>query len=324
MIARIQTAWVAFLLLCSTLWLGFAWPRSPALAVGGVMAGTLLYLAVMALEFMLMQRVNRHDRAPAAPAPATVPELGRAWWAEVRVAVRVFCWDQPFRSRAEPDWLPAQPTGQRGVVLVHGFMCNRAVWRPWFAPLERAGHAFEALNLEPVLGSIDAYAAQIDAAVQRVHAATGMAPVLVCHSMGGLAARAWLRAGGESDESGQSGQSGQSGRVQRVVTLGTPHRGTWLARRARSGNRAQMALDSDWSKALARAESSEQARLFTCWYSNCDNVVFPASSATLPGADNRLVQGLAHVQMARHPSVLHACLQLLTQSATKNMSQNGL
>ena len=85
-----------------------------------------------------------------------------------------------------------------------------------------------------------------------------------------------------------------------------------------------MALDSDWSQALARAESSEQARLFTCWYSNCDNVVFPASSATLPGADNRLVQGLAHVQMARHPSVLHACLQLLTQSATKNMSQNGL
>ena len=38
--------------------------------------------------------------------------------------------------------------------------------------------------------------AAIEEAVNRVSAATGRAPIQVCHSMGGLAARAWLRAGG--------------------------------------------------------------------------------------------------------------------------------
>ena len=305
MIARLQKICVAFLLLCTALWLGFAWPRSAVLAIGGVAAGGLLYLGVMALEFALMRRVNRHDPVPSA----SVSQLVRAWWAEVRSAVRVFCWDQPFRSRVEPDWLPTIPlssTGQRGVVLVHGFLCNRAMWRPWFAPLRRAGHAFEAVNLEPVFGSIDDYAPLIDAAVQRVQAATGMAPVLICHSMGGLAARAWLRACGGSVE----------GRVHRVLTLGSPHRGTWTAQFARSGNARQMALEGDWTQALARAEPDGHAALFTCWYSNCDNVVFPASTALLPGADNRLIPGVAHVQMARHRDVMEACLRMLQSSST--------
>ena len=30
---------------------------------------------------------------------------------------------------------------------------------------------------------------------------------------------------------------------------------------------------------------------FTCWYSNSDNIVFPTSVASLPGADNRLAAG---------------------------------
>ncbi|RYF38882.1 MAG: permease, partial [Comamonadaceae bacterium] len=47
---------------------------------------------------------------------------------------------------------------------------------------------------------------------------------------------------------------------------------------------------------------------FTCWYSNCDNIVFPTSTAQLQGADNRFVDGVAHVQMAFHPEVMKACL----------------
>jgi len=246
-----------------------------------------------------MQRVNAADPAPRA----RFPQVRRAWWAELGVALRVFCWEQPFRSRAEPDWLPTAPTGQRGVVLVHGFLCNRALWRLWFAPLRAAGHAYEAVNLEPVFGSIDDYAPTIEAAVQRVEAATGMAPVLICHSMGGLAARAWLRVcAGEL-------------RVQQVITLGTPHRGTWAGRFSRAVNGRQMALDGDWVGNLSGAEPPGRAALFTCWYSNCDNIVFPTSTATLRGADNRLITGVAHVEMARRPEVLQGCLALLARAA---------
>jgi len=49
--------------------------------------------------------------------------------------------------------------------------------------------------------------------------------------------------------------------------------------------------------------------LFTCWYSNCDNIVFPATTAALAGAEHRLVEGVAHVQMAFDPGVVAACLE---------------
>lgn len=305
MIVRIQATWTVLLLLCAVAWLGFALPGSWATAVGGLLAVALFYLGVMAVQFTLMQRVNQADPAPRA----RWSQVLRAWWAEVGVALRVFCWDQPFRSRAEPDWLPTAPTGQRGVVLVHGFLCNRGLWRLWFAPLRARGHAFVAVNLEPAFGSIDDYAPTIEAAVQRVHAATGMEPILICHSMGGLAARAWLRA------------CAGDGRIQHVITLGTPHRGTWAGRFSRAVNGQQMALDGDWVGKLGGAEPAGRAALFTCWYSNCDNIVFPTSTATLPAADNRLIPGVAHVEMARRPELRAQCLALLASASPTASAQ---
>jgi triacylglycerol esterase/lipase EstA (alpha/beta hydrolase family) len=185
------------------------------------------------------------------------------------------------------------------VVFVHGFVCNRGFWTPWLARLAGGRHAFVAVNLEPVFGSIDAYAPIVEQAVARVTDASGLAPVLVCHSMGGLAARAWLRSGAHA------------ARVHHVVTIATPHRGTWLARHSRLRNGRQMALGSDWLRQLEADVAGQPQPPFTCWYSNCDNVVFPASTATLPNADNRLVVGAAHVDLAFHPKVMDATLALL-------------
>lgn len=292
MIARFQRALVLLQLLAMAVWVAWLWPQSPVWAVVGAAVPLLMFLVVMTTEFVAMHITNRTDASPRAG----VAQVVVAWWAEVRAALLVFCWRQPFRHQSQPDWLPAQPTGQRGVVLVHGLMCNRGIWLPWLAPLRQADHAHVAVNLEPVMGSIDDYAATIENAVQRVTAATGMAPVLVCHSMGGLAVRAWLRAH-DADH-----------RVHRVLTLGTPHGGTWLGRFSRAVNGRQMSLAGDWVVALQRAEPARRAALFTCWYSNCDNIVFPASTAALAGADNRFVQGVAHVQMALHAGVVRACL----------------
>ena len=292
MIARWQRVLILSILAAMAAWLAWQWPRSPQVAVVGALVPLAVYLLVMAVEFVLMHITNRADAVPRA----RLPQVLTAWWAEVCVALALFGWRQPFRHRSRPDWLPAEPTGRRGVVLVHGFMCNRGLWLPWFSHLQRRGHAYVAVNLEPVMGSIDDYAAIIEDAVQRVTAATGQAPVLVCHSMGGLAARAWLRAH-QAD-----------GRVHRVLTLGTPHGGTWLGRFSRAVNGRQMSLAGEWVGALQKAEPAGRAGLFVCWYSNCDNIVFPASTASLAGADNRLVEGVAHVQMAFHPGVMGACL----------------
>ena len=189
--------------------------------------------------------------------------------------------------------------GHRGVVFIHGFVCNRGFWTPWLRRLNGHSRAIAAVNLEPAFASIDHYVAVIDQAVAAVTESSGLPPVLVCHSMGGLAARAWLR-------------TSSVGRIHRIVTIASPHQGTWLARFSHTRNGCEMKIASDWLRQL-QLDTQACESAFTCWYSNCDNVVFPSSMATLPGADNRFVHGLAHVDLAFHPEVMAATLSILDQ-----------
>jgi len=297
MLAQLQRLITLSLVAAALGWLFWFYGDSPVLAVAGFGVIALGYTAFLALEFVFLHHVNKQDPAPQP----TWGELVRAWLGETLTAPRVFCWRQPFRANAVPDRLvpSAAARGRRGVVFVHGFFCNRGLWTPWLRRVQADGRAFVAVNLEPVFGSIDDYAPQIDEAVRRVTEATGLPPLLVCHSMGGLAARAWLK------------RMRAEARVLHVVTIGTPHRGTWLARFGHGHNGRQMRLQSDWQAQLDHGMPEGRHALFTCWYSNCDNIVFPASTATLPGADNRLVRGAAHVQMAFLPQVIDATLAML-------------
>ncbi len=292
MLARLQQFTTSFLFIAAVLWAAwFIRAGRPAWALAGALVIVFGYALFLAAEFVLVWFVHGDDPAPKA----SVAQLFRAWVGEVLTAPRVFCWQQPFRSEREPDFLPLQP-GRRGVVLVHGFVCNRGLWNRWAPRLREQEIPFVAVNLEPVFGTISDYAPIIEQAVRRVEQATGHAPVVVGHSMGGLAIRAWLVAFGAAQ------------RVHRVITIGSPHRGTWLGHFGTSRNAREMAPGTDWQRTLEARESAEHFERFTCFYSHCDNIVFPASNATLSGADNRHVPGIAHVHLMDHPDVLNEVL----------------
>ena len=302
MLARLQKAIVFGLLLVVAAWVWYA----RALPFTVVVAGTLILLfghtAFLALEFALAHWLNRSDPAPRA----SVPMVLRAWLTESITATRVFLWRQPFRSNTWPDQtenLQAGQAGKRGVVFIHGFICNRGLWNPWMRRLQREGRTFVAVNLEPVFGSIDDYTSTVECAVRTMEHATGLPPLLICHSMGGLAARAWLR------------KHNADHRVVHVITIGTPHHGTWLARFSHMRNGRQMRSGKGWLAQLREDEPPQRYRLFTCYYSNCDNIVLPATSATLPGANNRFVPGAAHVAMAFDARVMESVFALLATPA---------
>ena len=280
----------------------FWWVRNGQVfwAVVGAVVIALGHAWILGAEFLF---VGMHAGSATAALQPTARQLVVAWWAEVAAATRVFYWHQPFRSRAEPDHMPLPPLGRRGVVLVHGFACNRGFWNPWMRRLRQQGIPFVGVNLEPVLGSVDDYAAATDSAVRRLETHTGLAPVIVGHSMGGLAIRAWLRVLGED------------ARAHRIITIGSPHQGTWLARFALSRNGRQMRLGSDWLKALAATEPPGRYSRFTCFYGHCDNVVIPAATATLVGADNRHVAGTGHVRLAFQEVVFDEVVRWLAPSA---------
>lgn len=299
MLARLQRSLVLAIVLLAAAW----WIASSHAEVDGAWRAVVLVLLllphapVLALEFAALMLLGRPDPAPRPRWPQVV----RAWAGEVIRGVLTFGWRQPFRAGAEPDHLPPDRRGRTGVLLVHGFVCNRGLWQGWMRRLRAAGHPFVAVNLEPVFGSIDAYVPLLDAAVARLEAATGRAPLIVAHSMGGLAARAWLqRCDGDR-------------RCAGVVTIATPHHGTWLARFALTPNGRQMRQTAPWLRALAAQEPPQRRERFTCFYGHCDNIVFPAATAMLPGADNRHLDGTAHVQMVGHPQVFEAVLDRLAE-----------
>jgi len=298
MLARLQLTLVLGLSVVVLLYLGAVWWQGwPVWAAAGVLIAPAGYAAVLALEFGLMHRVNRDDLAPRASRRQVV----RAWWSECLAGPRVFGWRQPLLSARWRDRL-SQEAGRpalRGVLFVHGFVCNRGLWNPWLRALTRAKVPFLAVNLEPIFGSIEDYVPIIERAVARLEVATGQSPIVVAHSMGGLALRRWWV------------EPGNAARVHRAITLGTPHHGTWLARYAVSANGRQMQREGDWLRRLAEREPPDRAQRFVCFYSHCDNIVFPGSTAMLAGADNRHLPAVAHVDMADQPEPRQELWRLL-------------
>ena len=186
-------------------------------------------------------------------------------------------------SRADSR-LPANP-GTLPVLLVHGYVCNSGIWASMRRFLEANGVPAYTHDLEPVYVGIDDYVAGLASRIADICRATGaQRVVVVAHSMGGLAARACLRAGG-------------SDRVAKLITLGTPHHGTRTAPMGLGANARQMEPGSAWLEALACAESLGAPVAITSIYSSDDNVIVPAESSVLGQARNIRLSGIGHVSL---------------------------
>jgi triacylglycerol esterase/lipase EstA (alpha/beta hydrolase family) len=296
-IARLQRLSTLLIVLLALGWaLALAERGHAVAALGGAFLVAFGYALFLAVEFVMLLRHG-------IDVPSLRPKAGqvlRAWWGEVLRTPLVFCWRQPFRRGSEPDLITADAVDRRGVLFVHGFVCNRALWNPWMRRLRERGVPFVAVDLEPPFGSIDRYPAVLGPAAAKLRAATGRPPVVVAHSMGGLAVRAWL-----------ANELDAGAAVHRVVTIATPHGGTWLARFALTRNGVEMQRGSPWFESLRARESAMAHGRFVCYWGHCDNIVFPISSATLAGADCRHLEATAHVQMVYHPQVLIDVLALL-------------
>ena len=183
------------------------------------------------------------------------------------------------------------------VLLLHGYGCNSGYWCQLVRRLDAAGISHASLDLEPVTGDIDGYAQLVQHAVEALCRASGAPRVtVVAHSMGGLVARAWMRAYGAAP-------------VARLVTLGTPHHGTSLAAFGLGKNAAQMRRTSGWLQALAASESAATRALITSIYTHHDNIIAPQTSSELPGARNLAFGGVGHVALGRNPRVLDAVMR---------------
>jgi triacylglycerol esterase/lipase EstA (alpha/beta hydrolase family) len=191
-------------------------------------------------------------------------------------------------------WLMADPPparADRPVLLLHGLMCNAGVWHPLKRHLAARGIGpLYALSYGPPLASIESFAEQAAAKIDAILAATGGRQVtIVAHSMGGLVARAYLRGWGGA-------------KVCRVITIGTPHRGSVLAHVFPGRSLAQMRPRSAWLVELRASAAASPPPIVSLW-SWHDSMVAPQTSSVLEHAENVALIGIAHNALLSDPEV---------------------
>jgi pimeloyl-ACP methyl ester carboxylesterase len=251
----------------------------------GAFVWVILWQVIIIGSSMLLSR----------PSGPLVPWL-KAAWSEVMAALLIFGLRMPW-ARANPGVLPptnTPPPGQQAlpVLLVHGFVCNHRVWDTVTPQLRAQGHSVLALDLEPLFTSIDDYAPLIENGVNQLcHQAGSAQVVLVGHSMGGLAIRAWLRAYG-------------AGRAAKLVTLGTPHQGTQAPQWVNVSNGAQMAWGSHWLSYLAQSETLATLGRMHLALTQHDNIVYPQREQRLMGAQVTEFSGIGHLRMCLDDRVI--------------------
>jgi triacylglycerol esterase/lipase EstA (alpha/beta hydrolase family) len=296
MSARLLLRWLLLLQAVAALAIGAAaWHW---LGIGGWAALALALVAVVLVRLLIFAN-NFILSARFASVTPTEFRLGAAAWLrlfgeEFVASMLQTSWIMP---RAAPCQAIFQGSARPPVLLLHGYGCNSGYWTELTARLKAERISYATLDLEPIIGDIDGYVPLVQRAAEQLCAQTG-APklVVVAHSMGALAARAWMRAHGTE-------------RVARVITLGAPHHGTCLASFGIGRNAAQMRRSADgresaWLRALAGAESCATRALITSIYSHHDNIIAPQSSSFLAGAHNIELGGVGHVALGSNRRIL--------------------
>lgn len=183
-----------------------------------------------------------------------------------------------FHTRSERGCGPASGPV---VLMQHGYVNNGAVWFFTARALEALGYRVFTMD-QPAFASIDTMGDLLAKRVDSVLHATGEASlILVAHSMGGLICRAYLRRHGCS-------------KVSRLITLGSPHQGTFHARLARGANGTQMRIGNAW---LATLGETLVTIPFTSIYSVHDTIISPQDSSAMVGAENVQLSAVGHVSM---------------------------
>ena len=183
---------------------------------------------------------------------------------------------------------------RRPVVLLHGWAQHTANFL-WLARRLRRDGWLDVYSVRHTAlgGDIERSAARLGDVIDGIRRTCGASHVdVVAHSMGGLVARAYVRARGAASGIG------------RLITLGTPHQGTrvfsWL------GVEPMLVQMRPESPLLSRLGADDPVPALvdcTAIYSVDDALVVPSTAAYYPGAFNIELRGLGHMSMLFSPRV---------------------
>lgn len=249
-------------------------------------AGLLAFLVLLVVLTFAAAAVYASPRPPELRI-GILARIG-CWLGEIATGLIIILVTMPLERLILRRDVAARRADAWPVLLIHGYINNAGAAWTLHNELVQQGYGVHTLNLEPTYTDIENYVPRIETRVRDVLARSGAAKlVLIGHSMGGLALRAYLRRTPDAP-------------LAQLITLGTPHHGTEGARIAAGRNGVQMRRRSAWLEQLDADEAGRAPR-WPCpvlsIFSYDDNIVFPQESALLPGARNLPLAGIGHMSL---------------------------
>ena len=254
--------------------------------------------------------VHRSVRAVLTPTGMRGAAVEAAWFATHLALYPLGLIEEKAREEAERFTLHGLPPVQRGLVignveaagtpilLVHGVVDNRSIFTVLRRGLRRRGFGrVTAVNYSPLSDDLRSLAAELAGQVEAVCAETGYERIhLIGHSMGGVVARYYVQVlGGDA-------------RVHTLVTLGSPHGGTYPARLVPHPLARQLRPGSEIIRELSGPAPGCSTR-FVAFWSDLDHMIIPKQNARLEHPDlrarNVFVRGVGHLSLPIHGRVVH-------------------
>jgi triacylglycerol lipase len=209
----------------------------------------------------------------------------------------------PGRSSA---LLVPPPPPHYPIIFVHGYNANPTTWATMVARFKAFGYT----DAELVAWSYDykqsnaTTATKLSAKIDSVLALTGAHHVdIIAHSMGALSARYYTR----------NLLLGVDTRVDAVVTLGGTNHGTATAFGCTPVSCSEMRPFSSFVSRLNSTDETWGTHRYATWWSSCDEVIYPQTSAKLSGATNTQTACMRHSQLHEDFGVFAQVYNLVSQ-----------
>ena len=191
---------------------------------------------------------------------------------------------------------PLRRRDLRTLVFLHGLGANRAIFYPMQAYLRLLGHDRQfSYNLGHA-DSVEQHALrlkrELDSNVK------GGRIDLIAHSLGGLIARYYVLL------------LGGARRVDRLITLASPHHGTYSSAYYPTPLVRQLMPGSPLLRQLEELPLPAGLSVTTLAAAQ-DLIILPPGSALLEGATARMLEDLGHYSILFHPKVFQAVAQAL-------------
>jgi triacylglycerol lipase len=232
----------------------------------------------------------RRDGFDASKAQLTTAALKELCATLVLMPLYPLWWIVGASYRAVHEGEGRVASGKNPIILLHGFGMNRTNW-VWIAP------KLLARGLGPIYGTsyfslqrTELSAKHLRDFVERVLAREDAERVdIVAHSLGGVVARYYIE------------RMGGARKVGKLVTIGSPHRGTMLGRIGMVPSARQLVAGSPF---LCDLGQIREGVVYASIWSRADAVIVPPESSSIaPCGEDCVFDDLGHLSLLLSPRV---------------------